>query len=130
MREITYLQAISEAIDEEMARDKSVFVMGEDVRKWGSPMGELRGTRRQVRRGPRPRYRHLRDRHGRGRRRGRRDRVTAHRPNDVLRVPRRLHVGPALRADQDPLYDRCQDQISGYLPELQRRRALRRRRTF
>lgn len=43
MRTITYLQAITEAIDEEMARDKSVFVMGEDVRKWGAPFGEFAG---------------------------------------------------------------------------------------
>jgi len=32
MREITYAQAIREALREEMLRDKSVFVMGEDVR--------------------------------------------------------------------------------------------------
>jgi acetoin:2,6-dichlorophenolindophenol oxidoreductase subunit beta len=30
-RNITYIQALKEAIDEEMARDESVFVMGEDV---------------------------------------------------------------------------------------------------
>ena len=43
MREITYLQAIQEAVDEEMARDPTVFLMGEDVRKWGAPMGEFKG---------------------------------------------------------------------------------------
>jgi pyruvate/2-oxoglutarate/acetoin dehydrogenase E1 component len=43
MREITYLQAMQEAVDEEMARDKTVFVMGEDIRKWGAPMGEFKG---------------------------------------------------------------------------------------
>jgi pyruvate/2-oxoglutarate/acetoin dehydrogenase E1 component len=43
MREITYLQAINEAVDEEMARDPSVLVMGEDVRNWGAPMGEFKG---------------------------------------------------------------------------------------
>jgi pyruvate/2-oxoglutarate/acetoin dehydrogenase E1 component len=32
MREITFLQAINEAIAEEMARDEKVFVMGEDVK--------------------------------------------------------------------------------------------------
>lgn len=32
MREITFVQAINEAIAEEMARDERVFVMGEDVR--------------------------------------------------------------------------------------------------
>ena len=31
MREITYVEAINEALTEEMARDGRVFVMGEDV---------------------------------------------------------------------------------------------------
>lgn len=35
MREIKYREAISEALREEMLRDKSVFVMGEDVGKFG-----------------------------------------------------------------------------------------------
>ena len=35
MREITYLEAIKEALDEEMARDPSVFVLGEDVGVYG-----------------------------------------------------------------------------------------------
>jgi len=43
MREITYTQAITEAVDEEMARDETVFVFGEDVRKWGAPLGEFAG---------------------------------------------------------------------------------------
>jgi len=43
VREITYLQAIHEAVDEEMSRDATVFVFGEDVRQWGAPLGELKG---------------------------------------------------------------------------------------
>jgi len=43
MREITFTQAITEAIDEEMARDPTVFLFGEDVRKWGAPLGEFKG---------------------------------------------------------------------------------------
>ena len=43
MREITYGEAITEAVDEEMARDPTVFLMGEDVRAWGSPLGEFKG---------------------------------------------------------------------------------------
>jgi len=43
VREITYLQAIHEAVDEEMSRDEKVFVFGEDVRQWGAPLGELKG---------------------------------------------------------------------------------------
>ncbi len=44
MRTITYTQAIHEAIDEEMARDPKVFILGEDIGKfWGASMGELKG---------------------------------------------------------------------------------------
>jgi len=43
MREITYTQAINEAVDEEMARDPAVFLFGEDVRLWGAPLGEFQG---------------------------------------------------------------------------------------
>lgn len=35
MKEITYLEAIKEALDEEMARDTSVFILGEDVGVYG-----------------------------------------------------------------------------------------------
>ena len=35
MREIKYREAINEALREEMIRDKSVFVMGEDVGQFG-----------------------------------------------------------------------------------------------
>ena len=31
MREITYVEAINEALTEEMARDERVFIMGEDI---------------------------------------------------------------------------------------------------
>jgi len=44
MKEITFLQAINEAVDEEMERDPSVFIIGEDVGKhWGAPFGEFMG---------------------------------------------------------------------------------------
>jgi len=43
MRQITYRQAINEAVDEEMARDPTVFIMGEDIIPWGGPFGELKG---------------------------------------------------------------------------------------
>lgn len=35
MKEITYLEAIKEALNEEMARDASVFILGEDVGVYG-----------------------------------------------------------------------------------------------
>jgi len=43
VREINFRQAIGEALDEEMARDPSVFILGEDVGKMGGLMGEIGG---------------------------------------------------------------------------------------
>ncbi len=44
MREITYLQAIIEAYDEELARDPNVFIMGEDIgAAWGGSLGDVKG---------------------------------------------------------------------------------------
>lgn len=44
MREITFKEAITEAVDEEMARDPTVFLMGEDIGKWwGAALGEYQG---------------------------------------------------------------------------------------
>ena len=43
MRELTYTQAITEAFDEELERDPSVFIMGEDIGIWGAPLGEFKG---------------------------------------------------------------------------------------
>ncbi|TET67627.1 MAG: alpha-ketoacid dehydrogenase subunit beta [Dehalococcoidia bacterium] len=43
MREINFRQAIGEALDEEMARDPTVFILGEDVGKMGGLMGEIGG---------------------------------------------------------------------------------------
>ena len=44
MREITFSQAINEAYDEELKRDPTVFILGEDVGKyWGGGLGELQG---------------------------------------------------------------------------------------
>jgi 2-oxoisovalerate dehydrogenase E1 component beta subunit len=34
-RELTYLEAIREALDEEMARDPNVFLLGEDIGAFG-----------------------------------------------------------------------------------------------
>jgi pyruvate dehydrogenase E1 component beta subunit len=43
MKSVTFLKAITEAVDEEMGRDPSIFVIGEDVRVWGAPRGEFKG---------------------------------------------------------------------------------------
>jgi len=42
-RRITYREAIAEAIKEEMARDERVFLMGEDLGKFGGAFGTTRG---------------------------------------------------------------------------------------
>jgi pyruvate dehydrogenase E1 component beta subunit len=44
MRNISCSQAINEAYDEELKRDPTVFILGEDIGKhWGAPLGEMRG---------------------------------------------------------------------------------------
>lgn len=43
MREITYLEAIREAMLEEMERDAAVFVLGEDVGAYGGAFGATKG---------------------------------------------------------------------------------------
>ncbi|MDO8140650.1 MAG: alpha-ketoacid dehydrogenase subunit beta, partial [Candidatus Brocadiales bacterium] len=44
MREITYLEAIKEALDEEMARDPNVFILGEDVGVYGGAFRVTEGV--------------------------------------------------------------------------------------
>ena len=43
MRELTYLEAIREALVEEMRRDAKVFVLGEDVGPYGGAFGVTQG---------------------------------------------------------------------------------------
>lgn len=43
MREITFSQATLEAMEEEMERDESVFVMGEDIARQGGIFGQFKG---------------------------------------------------------------------------------------
>jgi pyruvate dehydrogenase E1 component beta subunit len=47
MREITFAQAINEALAEEMRRDPRVFIIGEDVAEAGTPFKVLSGLVRQ-----------------------------------------------------------------------------------
>ena len=42
-REITYVEAIAEALDEELARDDDVILFGEDVEEFGGNFGETEG---------------------------------------------------------------------------------------
>ncbi len=55
-KEITYLEAIREALFEEMRRDPKVFVLGEDVGAYGGAFGVTAGLFGRVRRGALPRY--------------------------------------------------------------------------
>jgi len=43
LREVTYAEAIREALREEMLRDESVFILGEDVGVYGGAFGVTRG---------------------------------------------------------------------------------------
>ena len=43
MGELTFRMAVTKAVDEEMARDPNVILLGEDVRIWGAPRAEFRG---------------------------------------------------------------------------------------
>ena len=43
VREITIAQAVNEALAEELRRDESVFVIGEDVAEAGTPFKVLSG---------------------------------------------------------------------------------------
>ncbi|MBW2058311.1 MAG: alpha-ketoacid dehydrogenase subunit beta [Deltaproteobacteria bacterium] len=43
MREITYVQALNEALREELKRDESVFIAGEDVGLYGGNLGVTKG---------------------------------------------------------------------------------------
>ena len=43
MREISYTEALREALREEMERDDSVFLLGEDIGRYGGAFGVTRG---------------------------------------------------------------------------------------
>ena len=43
MRKITYLQAINEALDEELKRDDNVYLIGEDIGAYGGCYGVTAG---------------------------------------------------------------------------------------
>ena len=43
MREITYLEAVAEALSEEMHKDPTVFIMGEDIGLYGGCFGVTKG---------------------------------------------------------------------------------------
>src|SRR5437660_10948227 len=46
-REVTYLEAISQALDEEMTRDERVFLMGEDIGPYGGAFRITEGPQKK-----------------------------------------------------------------------------------
>src|SRR2546426_11865420 len=46
-REVTYLEAISQALDEEMTRDERVFLMGEDIGPYGGAFRITEGVQQK-----------------------------------------------------------------------------------
>jgi pyruvate dehydrogenase E1 component beta subunit len=47
MREIEYIKAVTEALDEEMERDKDIFLIGEDIGQYGGVFGATKGLHRK-----------------------------------------------------------------------------------
>jgi pyruvate dehydrogenase E1 component beta subunit len=47
MREIEYIKAVTEALDEEMERDKDIFLIGEDIGQYGGVFGATKGLYRK-----------------------------------------------------------------------------------
>ena len=74
-RQLTFAQAVNEALAEELRRDETVFVIGEDVAEAGTPFKVLSGLVEEF--GPErdPRLADLRGRDHRSRRRRRDDRA-------------------------------------------------------
>ena len=63
VREITFAQAINEALAEEMRRDPRVFIIGEDVAEAGTPFKVLVGSGERIRHPAGHRFAHFRSRH-------------------------------------------------------------------
>ena len=68
-REITFGQAINEALAEEMRRDPTVFIIGEDVAEAGTPFKVLSGLVKEFGTTARDRLADFRSGHHRHRRR-------------------------------------------------------------
>src|SRR5512136_1338779 len=47
MKTMTYVEALREAMREEMTRDQSIFLIGEDVGRWGNLLGASRGLMKE-----------------------------------------------------------------------------------
>ena len=121
MRQITYAAALVEAAREEMTRDESVFIMGEDVGLYGGAYGATRGLFEGIRRLARAGHADLRgDHRRRGRRRGHGGHA-AHRRDHVRRLHPAGHGSGRQRGRQEPLHVRRQDRRPDGHPHRGRR---------
>ena len=111
MKKVTYIEAITQALYEEMERDEKVFLIGQDIGLYGGVFKATKG---------------LMDRFGRGRPGG----AQAGAGNSVRRLYHALD-GPDYPADgQDALPFRWYLDLSHDPPRLLRRRGRRRTLSF
>ena len=116
VRELTYGEAVREAIAEEMRRDPRVFLIGEDVAEAGHPVQDAGRAGAGVRHRADHRHADLRARL-RGHRRGRGDdRHAADRRRDVRRLHHADHGPDGQPGRQGALHVGRQDQGADRLP--------------
>ena len=127
MAELTYRAAVAAGIAQEMRRDPSVVLIGEDVGAAGGVFKLTEGLFDGVRAGARPRHADQRAGHRRGGDGRGDDRPPADRRADVLATSSPC-LGHGRQPDrQDPLHDRRPGLPAARAPDGQRRRpALRR----
>ena len=108
--EMTLGEAIREALAEELSRDPTVFIMGEDVGRPGGIFMVTKGLYEEFGTGPRDGHPHRGGRHrGAGGGRGH-DRHEAHRRADVHRFSAARHGAAHQPGRQDALHDRGSGQ--------------------
>ena len=102
--ELTFAQAVREALAEEMRRDSRVCIFGEDVAEAGTPFKVLVRVGGRIRRRARARHADFRSRLYRRRRRRRDDRPAARRRHHVRRFPHPDHGSDGEPGRQGPLH--------------------------
>ena len=127
VRELTYGEAVKEAIAEEMRRDPRVFLIGEDVAEAGHPFKTLVGLVQEFGTAAHHRHADLRARLRRHRRGRGHDRHAADRGRDVRRLHHADHGPDGQPGRQGPLHVGRQDQGADRLPHHAGRHAPLRR---
>ena len=107
-KEIGFGDAVREAIAEEMRRDPTVVLMGEDVAEAGTTFKVLKGLVEEFGHDPHHRHADLGGRFHRPRRRRRDDRHAPDRRHHVRRLPDAGHGPDRQPGGQDPLHVRRQ----------------------